>query len=96
MSVLAVLAGMGSFFFSWFFAMATDACGSQCNTAALDWAYPVTWGGILLAGGVALVGMRMAGKPRWPMWIWPTVALALIVVTFLIGAQLADSVTHHG
>ncbi|MCV7260865.1 hypothetical protein [Mycobacterium shimoidei] len=96
MSVFALLAGMGSFFFSWFFAMATDACMSECNTTPLDLAYLVTWGGIVIAGLVALVGMRVAGKRGWAMWIWPTVSLVLIVVTFLIGLELANSLITQG
>ncbi|MDT5087105.1 MAG: hypothetical protein QOJ61_4148 [Mycobacterium sp.] len=48
-SILAALAGLaalGSLSFSFFFAMATDSCGEQCDYSTLNAAYLVTWGSV--------------------------------------------------
>lgn len=90
--VLAVLAGMGSLFFSPFFVMATDSCGhDDCRDSLVAWAYVVTWGGLALAAVTAVAGMVVAARRRSVMWVWPALALVLVVVTFAIGAQLASS-----
>jgi hypothetical protein len=94
--VLAAAAGALSFSFSPFFVMATDSCGNDnCDTAAVSWAYVVTWGGLGLAVVVAIGGTLFAAVRQRRMWVWPTAALALIVVTFIIGSLLAGSVTPH-
>ncbi|MGI9126008.1 MAG: hypothetical protein ACR2JM_14815 [Mycobacterium sp.] len=91
-SVLAVLAGMASLFFSPFFVMATDSCGHEnCRDSLVTWAYVVTWGGIALAAIVGVVGVVTAARRGSLMWVWPALALLLVVVTFAIGAQLASS-----
>lgn len=90
--VLAVLAAMVSLFFSPFFVMATDSCGhNDCRDSLVVWAYVVTWGGIGLATITAVAGMVVAARRKSVMWVWPAVALVLVVVTFAIGAQLASS-----
>jgi hypothetical protein len=47
----------------------------------------------LLVGAavVAVVGMIAAARRRPAMWVWPALALLLVVTTFVIGAQLASS-----
>ncbi|MBV9352917.1 MAG: hypothetical protein JOZ23_15490 [Mycobacterium sp.] len=96
MFVFAGVAGLLSFWYSLFFAMATDSCGDNCNFAALDWAYVVTWGGIATAGIVAIVGTIVAAARGRPMWIWPTLAFGVIVVAIVTGVLLSNSVIPHG
>jgi hypothetical protein len=93
--VLAAVTASLSLVFSLFFGMATDACGDNCDTAPLDWVYPVTWGGIAIGAIVAIAGVVIAAARGRIMWVWPTIALVLIVVTFVIGAALANSVNPH-
>ena len=92
MSVLAVAAGLVSAFISPFFVMATDSCGhDDCRDELVSWAYAVTWGGLALAALVGVSGMIVAARRKTPMWIWPALALFLVLTTFVIGAQLASS-----
>jgi hypothetical protein len=95
MSAVAGIAALGSLGFSLFFAMASDSCGEQCNYAALNAAYLVTWGGVAVAVIVAAAGIIVAAVRGRMMWIWPTLALVLIAVALLIGMLMADSVMHH-
>ena len=91
----AAAAGV-SLWCSLFFVMATDPCGpDNCNTAAISWAYVVTWGGIGVAAVIAIVGTAIAAKRRRAMWVWPTAALVLIVVADVAGVLLAGSVSPH-
>jgi hypothetical protein len=91
-SAVAGIAALGSLWFSLFFAMASDSCGEQCNYTALTAAYLVAWGGV----AVAAAGIVVAAVRGRVMWIWPTLALLLIVAALLIGMLLANSVMHHG
>jgi hypothetical protein len=96
LSVIAAIAGVLSVVYSFVFAMATDACsGHTCDTSALDWAYVVTWGGVGVAAVVAIGGIIIAATRNRPMWVWPTAALALIIIAVVVGAQLAASVHPH-
>jgi hypothetical protein len=95
-STFAVLAALGSLWYSLFFAMATDSRGTQCNDAALGLAYLVTWGGVAIAVMGGASGIILAAMRGWVMWIWPTLALGLIALALVIGALLASSVMHHG
>ncbi|WAC90381.1 hypothetical protein [Mycobacterium sp. Aquia_213] len=96
MFVLAAIAGVVSVSFSFFFVMATDSCtGKNCDTSALDWAYAVTWGGVGIAAIVAVGGIIVAAARKRVMWVWPTIALVLIIVAVVIGALLANSVVPH-
>jgi uncharacterized membrane protein len=95
MFVLAAIAGVLSVSYSFFFAMATDACSDNCDTSALDWAYVVTWGGVGLAAVVAVAGIIIAASRKRVMWVWPTAALVLIIIAVISGALLADSVVPH-
>lgn len=96
MFVFACVAGLFSLWYSLFFGMATDSCGDNCNTTALGWAYVVTWGGIATAALVAILGTIVAAARGRLMWIWPTLALVLIVVAIVTGVLLANSVIPHG
>ena len=91
-SAVAGIAALGSLWFSLFFAMATDSCGEQCDYAALNAAYLVTWGGVGVAVLLGASGIIVAAVRGWMMWIWPTLALVLIVAALLIGVLLANSV----
>jgi hypothetical protein len=96
MCMLAFGAAGLSFFYSLFFAMVTDACSTSCNTAPLGWAYVVTWGGLGLATVITIAGLTTASRRGRIMWIWPTLALVLIIVATISGVLLADMViTHH-
>lgn len=93
-AVMSLLAAAGSVLLSPFFVMTTDGCGpNNCHMSALTWAYVVTWGGVALAALVAVVGTVRAIRRGTAMWIWPVVALALVVVTFGLGFLLAVSVS---
>jgi hypothetical protein len=97
-SILSAVAGitaLGSLWFSLLFAMATDSCGKQCNYAALNAAYLVMWGGVAVAVIVAAAGTIVAAVRGRVMWIWPTLALGLIVAALVIGMLLANSIMHH-
>jgi hypothetical protein len=96
LSAVAGLAALGSLAFSLFFAMATDSCDKQCDYHALNAAYLVTWGGVGAAVLIGAAGVIVAVVRGWKMWIWPSLALGLIVVALGIGVHLADSVLHHG
>jgi hypothetical protein len=96
-AILAVLTAGASVMLSPFFVMATDACGSDnCDLSRLNWAYVVTWGGVALAVVVAVAGVVRAARRGTVMWIWPVVAIALVVVTFGLGFLLATSVLQQG
>jgi hypothetical protein len=95
LSAVAGIAALGSLSFSFFFVMATDSCGEQCDYAALNAAYLVTWGGVGVAVLIGASGVIVAAVRGWMMWIWPTLALVLIVVALFIGMLLANSVMHH-
>lgn len=91
--VLAVLAGAASVLISPLFVMTTDACGSDnCNLNFLTWAYVMTWGGVAVAVIVALVGIVRAARRGTAMWIWPVLAIVIVVATFGAGFLLATSV----
>jgi len=96
MSGLAALAGLGAFYYSLFFPMATDACDTPALDAALDQAYLLVWGGIAIAVMVMLPGTIIAAVRGWVMWIWPTLALGLIVITLVIGVYLISSASCAG
>jgi len=73
--------------------MATDSCGTNdCDESKIAWAYVVTWGGVALAVIVAVAGMVIAARRGTAMWIWPALALLLVVAAFAGGFALAVSV----
>jgi cytochrome bd-type quinol oxidase subunit 2 len=95
LSVVAGLAAFGTVGFSFFFVMAADSCNEHCAYDALNAAYIVTWGGVAVAVLLAVAGVIVAAVRGWLMWIWPAVALLLIVVALGIGVHLANAVMHH-
>jgi hypothetical protein len=95
LSVLAVLAAMATVGFSFFFVMATDSCNEHCDAEALNAAYAVTWGGVGVAVLIGVSGGVVAAVRGSLMWIWPALALLLILVALGIGVHLADTVMHH-
>jgi hypothetical protein len=95
LSAIAGIAALGSLSFSFFFVMATDSCGTQCDSATLNAAYLVTWGGVGVAVLIGAAGVIIAAVRGWVMWIWPTLALGLIVAALGVGVHLADSLMHH-
>jgi len=91
--VLAVLAAVGSVLSSFFFVMATDSCGTDdCDFSRITWAYAVTWGGVGLALLIALIGLIVAARRGTVMWVWPALALVVVIAALAGGAQLASSV----
>jgi len=91
--VVAALAAICSVVFSFFFVMATDSCGSDnCDLSKITWAYALTWGGVGVALASSVTGLIMAAHRGTTMWIWPTMALVLVLATFAGGAALAMSV----
>src|ERR1700756_3515823 len=95
LSVVAALAAFGTVGFSFFFVMAADSCNEHCAYDALNAAYIVTWGGVGVAVLLGVVGVIVAAVRGWLMWIWPALALLLILVALGIGVHLADAVMHH-
>ena len=95
LSVIAGLAAFGTIGFSFFFVMATDSCNEHCAYDALNAAYIVTWGGVGAAVVLAVAGVIVAAVRGWLMWIWPALALLLILVALGIGVHLANAVMHH-
>ena len=55
----------------------------------------MTWGGVGVAVLIGASGVIVAAVRGWVMWIWPTLALGLIVAALAIGVYLADSFMHH-
>lgn len=76
LSVLTTLIAAASVVFSGFFVMATDSCGwHECDESRLGWAYGWTWGGVVVAALVALVGIVVANRRGGPCgcgrrWRW--------------------------
>jgi hypothetical protein len=95
LSVLAALAAMATVGFSFFFVMATDSCNERCAYGALNAAYAVTWGGVAVAVLIGVSGVIVAAVRGGLMWIWPALALLLILVALGSGVHLADTVMHH-
>ena len=93
LGALVVLAGAGAVLFSPFFVMATDSCGSDnCDMSRITMAYVVTWGGVVLAAVIAVLGIVRAARRRSTMWPWPAIALVVVASGFAFGAYLATSV----
>lgn len=95
LSLLAGLAAAGTVGFSFFFVMAADSCNQHCDTGALKAAYAVTWGGVGIAVVIGVSGVIVAAVRGWRMWIWPALALLLILGALGTGVHLADTVMHH-
>ena len=95
MCVVAAVAAGCSVVFSFFFVMATDSCGSDnCDLSKITWAYALTWGGVGVALAISVTGLIMAARRGTAMWVWPVMALVLVIATFAGGAALAMSVVN--
>ncbi len=93
---VAALAGLGLIWGSFFFALAADSCQSPCDGSPITWAYLVTWGGTAIAAVIAVVGVTIAAARGRLMWLWPTLALGLIVVAGGAGVLLVNSFMSRG
>lgn len=90
LSLVAVTEGVVAFFATGFFAMAADGC-PNCNETMIGLGFAVSWGGLALTAVGALLGIVIAAKRGRALWVWPALAMALIVVFFLTGGVLANS-----
>jgi hypothetical protein len=88
-ALVAVAAGLGGLGFPLLFAMGMGECETDFSTTPVF----VVWGGVGIAVIIAGSGAIIAALRGWVMWIWPTLALVLIVAATVIGWQLARSVT---
>jgi hypothetical protein len=89
----AGIAAAISLYLSLFFGFAADGCSGSCPPVPLnldEWIYPVTWGGIVVAFAVGFVGTCIALWRGWYMWVWPTAALAIVVLAFVAGAAMTE------
>jgi hypothetical protein len=85
-SAFDVVAAFVSFWFS--LSWASDKLPPR-----IGWAYLVWWGGIAVAAWIAVVGVVVAAVRGRVMWIWPTVALVLIVVAAAGGLAVMVTVS---
>jgi len=79
---------------SGFAVMATDGCGGtpeRCDYGLINTSYVITWGGIAAALLIAVIGIAIAAAKRTPMYIWPSVGLAIFVAATVIGAVTLNS-----
>jgi hypothetical protein len=88
-ALAAVAAGLGGLGFPLLFAMGMGECETDFSSTPVF----VVWGGVAIAVIIAGSGTIIAALRGWVMWIWPTLALGLIVAATVIGWQLAKSVT---
>lgn len=86
--VLVIGAGMAAWM-SLYFGHARQMCATEgCPAIPVgngDWFYPVTWGGTLGAFVIAAIGPFFSLRWRRPMWIWPVIAIGIIVVSYVVG-----------
>lgn len=88
--VVLLLAAVASFAFSGYFEMATDMCGRDCGQPWVSLAYLVTWGGLVVALVMAVLGIVVAARRATPMWIWPALAVLLVFGSFAAGMMLSS------
>ena len=50
----------------------------------------MTWGGVGVAFVVAAVGPLVSLWRRWYMFIWPAVAVGVVIVSYLAGFALTE------
>jgi hypothetical protein len=89
-----LLACAGGFVYSGFAVMATDGCGGtpeRCDYGLINTSYVITLGGIAAAVLIAVIGIAIAAAKRTPMYIWPSVGLAILVAAMVIGALTLSS-----
>ncbi|QKT07816.1 hypothetical protein HUN08_11920 [Gordonia sp. X0973] len=97
-TVLAFAAlGIGcafTLFFSLFFAMATDPCGSGtgCRENLVGWGMLAVWVGAGMGIIVAIGGTIFGAVRRKVMFCWPLIGIALAAAGFFLGLYLVDQV----
>lgn len=94
LSVVVGLAAVISAALSLWFGFVGDSCrNDQCfESTAAQLTYPVTFGGIAVAVVGGLLGIGVSALCRWPLWVWPAMALVVVVASFIAGALLTHSV----
>ncbi len=85
--------GMCAVYFSFFFAMAADACYSdaQCPQQDLIGVGMVTvWVGTAVALLVAFVGTLVSLLRKRYFWYWPLIGVPIVIAATWIGMELAN------
>jgi hypothetical protein len=59
------------------------------------WIYPVVWGGIGAAIAAAVIGPCVSVVKGWYMFVWPILAIAIVIVTAAAGAALTAFSGHY-
>ncbi len=88
-----VMAAVAATWISLFFAFATDSCSGDCPPVPYgidNLIYPVTWGGIALALIMATFGPVVSLWRRWYMFVWPIVALGIVIVSIVAGFAMTS------
>ncbi|MGB3605071.1 MAG: hypothetical protein WBA38_16165 [Gordonia sp. (in: high G+C Gram-positive bacteria)] len=90
------LLGFGSLavFYSFFFAMATDACftGSDCREDLVGPAMMSIWVAVGLAWLTALIGTIVSTVRRRMFFYWPLIGLVITFIGVVIGMQIIEKV----
>ncbi len=92
LGLLLLAAGAAALFMSPFLVMATDSAGEKAKVGLMGWAFAVTWGGAAIGVLGAIAGVIWAARHHGPMWVWPAVGIAVVGVSFALGALLATRV----
>ena len=90
--VFVVSAACASSMCSLRFVMATNACPVHCHSPGLEGAFVVTWAGIAMAFILIALGLATAAWRGRAMWIWPTLALAVLATTTASGLLMAGEI----
>lgn len=90
LAALTLPVALASFAFSGYFELATDTCGRDCGRPWVALAYLVAWGGLVVALAVAVVGIVVAARRMTLMWIWPALAILLMLGSFFAGVMLSS------
>lgn len=80
-----------AFYWSLFWAMATDAC-PHCRAYMLYWAWAVGWGGMLGAIALTAFGIRSSRRNGTSTVSWPLTGIVVVIGTSLVGTLLANEV----
>ena len=89
LGLLLLVAGGAALFMSPFLVMATDSAGEKSRLGLMGWAFAATWGGAALGVLGGIIGIVRAARHGGLMWIWPVVGIAVVGVSFVLGALLA-------
>lgn len=63
----------------------------RCDDGLINTSYVITLGGIAAALLIAVICIAIAAAKRTPMYIWPSVGLAILVAAMVIGALTLSS-----